>query len=214
MALLRRYGSLLKTTVISFILSTSIHIGIVLGYYYIYLYLNPDDPGKKKFYATTTTNPGVKIGNRMVGGGGVHTNHHKSYLLHLVREHYKSMSKLFFVQFSLIYLLILFLFKFFPEREKLRVDTITAFKLSSGDQDESELSRDNGERQSSRPKKASRDVLLKKRNLAKAKKEKENENDDEDYTDEEILEEGDMNMIDIGVEGVNNQPVLDIKKDN
>lgn len=136
MALLRRYGSLLKKTVLSFVLSTAIHISIVLGYYYVYLYLNPDDPGKKKFYATTTTTPGVKIGNRVMGRGGVQTNHHKSYLLHLVREHYRSMSKMFFLQFSIIYLILLALFKFFPEREKLREDTMNAFHTNNKKSDD------------------------------------------------------------------------------
>ena len=42
---------LLKKTMISFFLSTFIHIGLVSGYYYTYLWLNPDDPDKKKFYS-------------------------------------------------------------------------------------------------------------------------------------------------------------------
>lgn len=89
--------------------------------------MNPDDPGKKKFYSTTTST-GVNIGGRIVGGGGIQTNHHKSYLLHLIREHYKGLSKMFFIQFSAIYLFILFMFNFFPERAKLQQDTMAAFK--------------------------------------------------------------------------------------
>jgi hypothetical protein len=126
MSLLRRYFNLLKITMLSFLLSTCIHVGIVGGYYYTFLWLNPDDPGKKKFYSTTSST-GVNIGGKIVGGGGVQTNHHKSYFLHLVREHYKGLSKMFFVQFSAIYTLILFLFKFFPERVKLQEDTMAAF---------------------------------------------------------------------------------------
>jgi hypothetical protein len=80
---------LLKKTMISFFLSTFIHIGLVSGYYYTYLWLNPDDPDKKKFYSTTSVSPGVNIGGRVIGGGGIQTNHHKSYLFHLIREHYK-----------------------------------------------------------------------------------------------------------------------------
>ena len=58
--------------------------------------LNPDDKGKKDFYSATTVTQGINIGGRMLGGGGIQTNHHKSYLFHLVREYYKSLSKLFF----------------------------------------------------------------------------------------------------------------------
>ncbi len=113
---------------ISFILSTVIHVGIVSAYYYTFLWLNPDDPGKKKFYSTTTST-GVNIGGKVVGGGGIQTNHHKSYFLHLVREHYKGLSKLFFIEFSTIYCLILVLFKFFPERAKLQEETLAAFRV-------------------------------------------------------------------------------------
>jgi hypothetical protein len=80
---------LLKKTMISFFLSTFVHIGLVSSYYYAYLLLNPDDPEKKKFYSTTSVSPGVNIGGRVIGGGGVQTNHHKSFLFHLIREHYK-----------------------------------------------------------------------------------------------------------------------------
>lgn len=122
---------LLKTTMISFVLSTMIHIGVVSTYYYTFLWLNPDDPGKKKFYSTTSVSPGVNIGGRVIGGGGIQTNHHKSYFFHLIREHYKGLSNMFFIQFSAIYLVILFVFKFFPERAKLKEDTEAAFNLSS-----------------------------------------------------------------------------------
>jgi hypothetical protein len=136
MDLLRRYFNLLKITMISFILSTCIHVGIVAGYYWTFLYMNPDDPGKKKFYSTTTST-GVNIGGKVVGGGGIQTNHHKSYLLHLIREHYKSLSKLFFIEFSAIYCFILYLFKFFPERSRLQEETMSAFK-SIGEDDAAE----------------------------------------------------------------------------
>lgn len=120
--LLKRYMQLLKVSMISFILSTIIHIGAVTGYYYIFLLLNPDDPGKKKFYSETTSQQGINIGGKIISGG-IQSNRHKSYLMHLVREYYKGMSKLFMIQFGLIYLLILSLFKFFPERERLKEDT-------------------------------------------------------------------------------------------
>jgi hypothetical protein len=73
-ALLRRYMQLLKTTMIAFFLSTCIHVGCVSAYFYTYLYMNPDDPGKKQFYAATTTTPGINIGGKVVGGGGISTN--------------------------------------------------------------------------------------------------------------------------------------------
>lgn len=111
---------LLKITMIAFFFSTCIHIGSVCAYYWIFLKLNPDDPGKKKFYSTTTVSPGINVGGRVLGGGGVQTNHHKSYFLHLVREHYKGLSYMFFIQFSAIYLIILVLFKFFPNELSLK----------------------------------------------------------------------------------------------
>lgn len=123
----------MKTTFYAFVLSTLTHIGVVLSYYYIYLYLHPDDPGKKKFYATSAAAPGVRVGGRTIGRGIPQSNQHKSYLMHLVAEHYKTMSPLFFVQFSLIYLAFLFLFKFFPERERLKKDTINALQRTEHD---------------------------------------------------------------------------------
>ena len=119
---------------ISFILSTVIHIGTVTGYYYIYLYLNPDDPGKKKFYSETVAQQAINIGGKIIGGG-IQTNRHKSYLMHLVREYYKGMSKIFLIQFGLIYLAILSVFKFFPEREKLTEDTkkMLGFDMENND---------------------------------------------------------------------------------
>lgn len=194
MDLLKRYGKLLKTTVLAFVFSTLIHISIVVSYYYIYLYMNPDDPGKKKFYSTTTTSPGVKIGNRVVGRGAVQTNNHKSYLLHLVREHYKSMSKIFFLQFSIIYLILLFLFKFFPEREKLRVDTINAFHLSSPPVAQNDQ-KQNEEKEHS---KTALKERKKKGLIGKARKEKprgEEKNDDEFTTTEEEIEEYDEEVF-------------------
>ncbi|RNA41036.1 hypothetical protein BpHYR1_035035 [Brachionus plicatilis] len=132
--LLKRYMHLLKVSMISFILSTIIHIGSVIGYYYFCLLLNPDDPGKKKFYSETTAQQGINIGGKIIGGG-IQTNRHKSYLMHLVREYYKGMSKLFLLQFGLIYLLILTLFKFFPEREKLKEDTKKILGIDSENED-------------------------------------------------------------------------------
>ena len=123
MSLLRGYMNLLKTTFFSFLFSTLLHVVIVSSYYAIYLWLHPDDPDKKKFYTTTKVNPGVNIGGRMVGGGGIQTNHNKSYLFHVIREHYKSLSNFFFIQFSLLYLMFLSLFKFFPNRAKLKDET-------------------------------------------------------------------------------------------
>lgn len=125
--LIRRYMDLLKTTLIAFFFSTSLHIGIIFGYYWLYLYFNPNDQGKKDFYSQTTTSPGVNIGGKVVGGGGVQTNHHKSYLLHLVREYYKTLSKTFFIEFSLIYVFFLYILSFFPNRAKLKEDTAAAF---------------------------------------------------------------------------------------
>ncbi|CAF1057351.1 unnamed protein product [Brachionus calyciflorus] len=128
MELLKRYMTLMKISMISFILSTALHIGLVTGYYYTYLWLHPDDPGKKKFYSETTVQKGINIGGKIIGGGGVQTNHHKSYLMHLVREHYTGLSKIFLLQFGALYLLILSMFKFFPERAKLKEDTKKAFE--------------------------------------------------------------------------------------
>jgi hypothetical protein len=136
-SLLRRYMNLLKTTVFAFFLSTSIHIGLVTLYYYVHLWRNPDDEGKKRFYSQSVSN-GVNIGGKIVGAGGVSSNSHKSYLFHLVREFYKNQSVYFFVQFSAIYLLILFLLKFFPEREKLKQDTLIAFNIKNTESKESD----------------------------------------------------------------------------
>lgn len=119
---------LLKKTLFAFFLSTSLHIGAVVGYYWLYLYYNPDDQGQKDFYSQTTVSQGVQVGGKMLGGGAVQTNHHKSYLLHLVREYYKSLSKTFFIEFSLVYLFFLYLLRFFPERAKLKEDTTAAFE--------------------------------------------------------------------------------------
>ena len=118
---------LLKTTLLAFFLSTCIHVGLVFGYYYVFLWLNPDDPGKKQFYSTTSISQGVTIGGRTIGGGGVQTNHHKSYLLHCLREHYKNLKKLFLIEFSIIYMFFLVVFRFFPKRAKLKEDTEAVF---------------------------------------------------------------------------------------
>lgn len=61
-SLLHRYMKLLKTTVIAFFLSTCIHIGCVTGYYALYLWLHPDDEGRKNFYSQTSVSQGVNIG--------------------------------------------------------------------------------------------------------------------------------------------------------
>lgn len=157
-SLLRRYMNLLKTTVLAFFLSTSIHIGLVTLYYYIYLWRNPDDEGKKRFYSQSVSS-GVNIGGKIVGAGGVSSNSHKSYLFHLVREFYKNQSVYFFIQFSAIYLLVLFLLKFFPEREKLKQDTMIAFNLNQSESKELDSDTDTQEeerdkRKNSKSKKA------------------------------------------------------------
>ena len=195
--LLRRYLTLLKITMISFFLSTLIHVGAVTGYYYYYLYMNPDDPGKKKFYSTTTSS-GVNIGGKIVGGGGIQTNHHKSYLLHLVREHYKSLSKMFFVQFSAIYSLILYLFKFFPERSKLQEETMAAFSSF------------NDPKESSRPvkmTKTSAASVLRRRAQLSNKRTSQAIKEAEEYTtdqEEDSVDEQELPMT----------PEIEIKKDN
>ena len=119
---------LLKTTLIAFFLSTSLHIGMIFSYYWLYLYYNPDDEGKKNFYSQTTVSQGVNIGGKTLGGGGVQTNHHKSYVLHLIREYYKSLSTMFFVEFSLIYVFFLYILSFFENRAQLKEDTHAAFE--------------------------------------------------------------------------------------
>ncbi len=118
---------LLKTTLLAFLFSTGLHIGTIIAYNWLFLYFNPDDQGKKDFYAATSVTQGVNIGGKVVGGGGVQTNHHKSYLLHVVREYYKTLSKMFFIEFSLIYVFFLYVLNFFPNRERLKVDTAAAF---------------------------------------------------------------------------------------
>lgn len=100
---------------------------MIFAYYGTYLWLYPDDKGQKDFYSTTTVDQGVNIGGKTLGGGNVMTNHHKSYLLHLVREYYKGLSKTFFIEFSVIYVFFLFVLKFFPDREKLKDDTAAVF---------------------------------------------------------------------------------------
>lgn len=131
-SLLRRYMQLLKSTMVAFFLSTCIHVGCISAYFYIYLYLNPEDPGKKQFYAATQTSPGINIGGKMVGGGGISTNAHKSYVFHLIREHYKALNYKFFFQFSAIYLMLLIWLKFFSERAQLKLDTAEIFNLNQG----------------------------------------------------------------------------------
>lgn len=185
MALLRRYMNLLKTTMVSFVLSTLIHIGIVSCYYYTYLWLNPDDPGKKKFYSSTTVSPGVNIGGRVIGGGGVQTNHHKSYFLHLVREYYKGLNWFFFVQFSAIYLFILFVFKFFPERARLKEETVAAFNLNSENSGDM-MEREKAPRSSMNKLKTR--ASMRKRNLLKKNKETVDDSYDS-FEDEEVFSE-------------------------
>ncbi len=125
--LIRQYVDLLKITFVAFFLSTTLHTGTIVGYYWLYLYFNPDDQGKKDFYEATTVTQGVNIGGKILGGGGIQTNHHKSYMFHLVREYYKSLSKTFFIEFSLVYVFFLYLLNFFPNRERLRKSTATVF---------------------------------------------------------------------------------------
>ena len=158
--------NLLKTTLIAFFLSTVLHIGVIFGYYGTYLWLYPDDKGKKDFYSLTTVNKGVNIGGRNLGGGGVMTNHHKSYLLHLVREYYKGLSKTFFIEFSVIYVFFLFVLKFFPEREKLKEDTAAVFasyKLTNQIKD--------------KPKKKTANKVVKKKRIKIKKIEEDEENE-------------------------------------
>jgi len=205
-ALLRRYMQLLKTTMIAFFLSTCIHVGCVSAYFYTYLYLNPDDPGKKQFYAATTTTPGINIGGKMVGGGGISTNAHKSYAFHLIREHYKGLNYKFFFQFSGIYLLLLVWLKFFSERAQLKKDTAEVFNLNYGSEETPSeqyvnYAPENGQRQMQMP--VRRSVLsvkkqLKRKSLLKKKTFKveqqqldaNKEEEDQEYTEEEnILEE-------------------------
>jgi hypothetical protein len=153
------------------------------------LWHKPDDPGKKKFYSSTSVSPGVNIGGRVVGGGGIQTNHHKSYFLHLVREHYKGLSNMFFIQFSTIYLIILVLFKFFPERSKLKEDTVTAFNLNGSSQNEVSKS---SSAKMHKPKSVS--ALRKRLINRKFKKSsfKNSEYDEEEYSEEEIFEENEI----------------------
>ena len=214
-ALLRRYMQLLKTTMIAFFLSTCIHVGCVSAYFYTYLYLNPDDPGKKQFYAATTTTPGINIGGKMVGGGGISTNAHKSYAFHLIREHYKGLNYKFFFQFSGIYLLLLIWLKFFSERAQLKKDTAEVFNLNYGNEEQQSDANANyeidnskiGQRQMQMPMR--RSVLsvkkqLKRKNLLKKKIFKVDqqtsdasiEDQDEDFIEEEdILEEEDKDAL-------------------
>lgn len=185
--------NLLKITMFSFFLSTCLHIGCVCAYYYTFLWLNPDDPGKKKFYSSTSVSPGINIGGRVVGGGGIQTNHHKSYFLHLVREHYKGLSNMFFIQFSTIYLIILVLFKFFPERSKLKEDTVTAFNLNGSSQSQNETPKKTNSSPAKTHKLKSVSALRKRLINRKSKKSflksSHNDYDEEEYSEEEIVDE-------------------------
>ena len=94
------------------------------------------------------------------------TNHHKSYLLHLVREYYKGLSKTFFIEFSVIYVFFLFVLKFFPEREKLKEDTAAVFasyKLTNQIKD--------------KPKKKTANKVVKKKRIKIKKIEEDEENE-------------------------------------
>jgi len=113
---LRRYFKMLRITGSSVILSAIIHVCCITSYYYIYLYLNPEDEGRKKFYSTTYSSKGVSIGGKTLGGGGIQTNHHKSYLFHLIKDFYTNYPKTFCAEFSLIYLIVLYLMGFFKEQ--------------------------------------------------------------------------------------------------
>ena len=66
LSLLHRYMKLLKTTILAFFLSTCLHIGCVTGYYAAYLWLYPDNEGKKNFYSATTVSQGVNIGGNII----------------------------------------------------------------------------------------------------------------------------------------------------
>lgn len=192
-SLFSRYMRLLKKTLLSFFLSTFIHIGMVTGYYYSFLYFNPDDEGKKNFYSSTSVSPGINIGGRIVGGGGVQTNHHKSYLFHLVREHYKGLSKMFFIQFSSIYLLILVLLRFFPEREKLREDTRAIFNLNYENSIEFENRLQKVKKVKPKQKVSSTIALRKRLTNRKSTNKKETKSDADESYDE--IEETEENLV-------------------
>jgi hypothetical protein len=90
---------------------------------------------------------------------------------------------MFFIQFSVIYFLTLVLFKFFPERAKLREDTVAIFNLNNqnqqNDKDKSKLTKTRS--------KISSTQILKKRliNRKISKKDSKKESDD-DYIEEDI----------------------------
>lgn len=115
---LRRYFRTLRITGGSVLISAFIHLLSTSLYYFTYLWLNPDDPGRKQFYSSTTASKGVNIGGKTLGGGGIHTNYHKSYLFHLIKNFYMNYAKTFCVQFSIVYLIALYFMGFFEERTK------------------------------------------------------------------------------------------------
>ena len=217
---------LLKSTMVAFFLSTCIHVGCVSCYFYTFLYLNPDDPGKKKFYAATTITPGINIGGKMVGGGGISSNHHKSYAFHLIREHYKGLNYKFFFQFSAIYLLILVWLKFFSQRAQLKKDTAEVFNLNSNEEKTASTSTSAKNAENSKMHSASsRRSLLSvrkqqlKRKTSLRKKDLRAEpdiiEDEDEYTDEEILEGQDANDLSNEIiEDTADNTLPDMKKDN
>jgi hypothetical protein len=92
---------------------------------------------------------------------------------------------MFFVQFSAIYFLTLVLFKFFPERARLREDTVAVFNLNN----QNEPSDKEKNRVSKPRSKISSTQILKKRliNRRISKKDSKKESDaDYDYTDEDV----------------------------
>lgn len=107
---------MLRITGGSVILSALIHITFVTAYYSVYLYLHPDDPDRKAFYNANVASKGVNVGGKVLGGGGVQTNHHKSYLFHVIKNFYMNSPKMFCLQFSFVYLIVLYYMGFFKEQ--------------------------------------------------------------------------------------------------
>lgn len=114
--LIRRYFRMLRITGGSVIISALIHIICITSYYSVYLWLHPDDPDRKAFYSAKVASKGVNVGGKVLGGGGIQTNYHKSYLFHVIKNFYMNSPKMFCVQFSILYLIVLYYMGFFREQ--------------------------------------------------------------------------------------------------
>ena len=145
------YIKLLLTTLCAFILSILGQFGAVCAFYWLFLYFNPNGPDEQKFYNTTSVTKGVNVGGKTIGGGQIVSNHNKSFFWHLVKEYYANMGVMFFVEFCVVYLAILFWFNFFPQRATLNKELRILLNINNGVASDNGTNATNGQLSQSGP---------------------------------------------------------------